>query len=224
MLGLLVFGTLPLWNRPVGLYEYLGVETSSLHLRPGLQPPARVLWPAFVRPRRVLRHRRVRLGWRSLPRGKPLELPGVATGGRGGRRLRRALHLASPRHLLRPHDRRLRPALRFIAIKWTSSPAARTALNIERLPGRWASAFDLKRNGALFYFVLVCSRRSRCCCGGWCTRGSGGGLRRSGRTRPAPASSAKRVPLQGASSPSPAASRASPAGCSRWRRRAPSSR
>jgi hypothetical protein len=34
-----VFGTMPLWVRPVGLYDYLGVEILIFHRR-GAQPPS----------------------------------------------------------------------------------------------------------------------------------------------------------------------------------------
>jgi branched-chain amino acid transport system permease protein len=156
-----VFGTLPLWIRPVGLYEYLGVEI--------------LIWCLYALGFNLL------LGVTGLPSFGHGAFFGVGAYALGLTQLHVAasLWLALAAATLAgglagaavavfiSHRRGIYFALMtvafsqlffFIASKWTSVTRGEDGLlNIQRLPADFGLVrFDLKGNTALAYFAFVC--------------------------------------------------------------------
>jgi branched-chain amino acid transport system permease protein len=156
-----VFGTLPLWIRPVGLYEYLGVEI--------------LIWCIYALGFNIL------LGYTGLPSFGHGAYFGIGAYAMGLTQFRLypnlwlgllAATLAAAAFgglvaLLISHRRGIYFALMtiafgqmffFVASKWTSVTRGEDGLlNIKRLPADFGVvAFDLKPNIALAYFVFAC--------------------------------------------------------------------
>jgi branched-chain amino acid transport system permease protein len=156
-----VFGTLPLWIRSVGLYEYLGVEI--------------LVWCVFALGFNVL------LGYTGLPSFGHGAYFGIGAYAMGLTQFRLypnlwlgllaatvvAALLGGLVALFISHRRGIYFALMtiafgqmffFIASKWTSVTRGEDGLlNIKRLPADFGMvAFDLKSNAAFTYFVFAC--------------------------------------------------------------------
>ena len=107
--------TTPLWLPRVGLYQYLALEIVIWMIYAlGYNLLLGYIRPAVVRPRRVLRHRRVRVRpaaklnvWPNLW----LDLAGAVLVAALRRRAGGRVHLAPARHLLRAADDRVRPGV-----------------------------------------------------------------------------------------------------------------
>ena len=152
--------TLPLWIGPIGLYEYLGIEIAIWMIYGSrFQSAARLLRPAELRTRRLLRARRLRL--RSLPAPglrKPPARHRFATAAAFAAGAIVACFLS--------HRRGIYFALMtiafgqvfwFIAIKWhTVTGGEDGLLNIPRPALELGVvSMPLSSNVALFYFVLL---------------------------------------------------------------------
>ena len=154
-----MFATLPFWIERVGLYQYLGVEI--------------LIWATYALAFNLV------LGHSGLPsfgHGAFFGLGAYAFGlaqfnlaaicgsawpspcsRQRRRRHRRALHLASARHLLRADDHRLRPGLLVHRHQGARSPAARTGCSRSRgcRPTARRDGHRSQDNVALYYFALA---------------------------------------------------------------------
>ena len=228
----LVLATVPLWIARVGLYPVSRHRDPDLvALRAGLQSGAGHRRPAVVRPRRLLRHRRLCV--RPVPVQRRRQSLGLPRGGVRGR-------AASPARWWRSSSRTgAASTTRFMTIAfgqifWFIADQVAQHHRRRGRPAQDRAAAGRSRrrhrsistdNVAFYYFVLALfvAGRDRCC-GGWCIRPSAASSQaiKQNETRAA-LRRLRRLALQGLDLHAlGGAVRASPAACSPWRSSRPS--